>query len=292
MEGCEWGRVSVTGSDAGKLLQGQLTQDVTRASAVCAPLAAWCSPQGRILALGRLLLSGPDRLEFLIPAELTAAVARRLAMFVLRADARVADEGGGWTGAVVAAEAARRRGAAPGPAPGAAIRSGECWWIRLPGPAGQLEVTGPTAAITALDLTGEERVSRVACGLPVVLEATREAFIPQMLNLDLLDALSFSKGCYVGQEIVARTQHLGRIKRRMARYLSDTVTALAPGDRLFRQDADAGADSVAEVVDRDGHEVLAVVQLAAAGLALTDASGNPLTPAPLPYSVPELSLPD
>ncbi len=289
MTGMPWGRVSVCGGDAATLLQGQLTQDVKAADGHHAPLAGWCTPKGRLLAVCRVLTPAPERLELAVPAELTAAIARRLSLYVLRAAATVTDEGAGWARVIVTDAVAAARGAVPGPTPAAAIETEGCWWIRLPGEPARIEVLGPEAAVAGLALPAAAQVSRIDAGLPTVYAATSEAFIPQMLNLDVIGAVSFRKGCYTGQEIVARTQNLGRIKRRMARYLAAEPVALAPGERLFAAvPSDPDVTAVAQVVDCEGAGVLAVVALDQAGAPLHAPGGAVLTPAPLPYPVPEL----
>lgn len=130
-----------------------------------------------------------------------------------------------------------------------------------------------------------EELAAIRAGLPEVYADTSEQWIPQMLNLDLLGAIGFTKGCYPGQEIVTRTRHLGRVKRRMLRYRGEGA-APAPGSALH-----LAADKVGEVVrsapSAGGFECLAVVDLGAVGQGLTTASGQDCTPLPLPYPIPE-----
>jgi hypothetical protein len=143
--------------------------------------------------------------------------------------------------------------------------------------------TAPTAAAHA---------ARIAAGLPQVYRATSEQFIAQMLNLDLIGAISFTKGCYTGQEIIARSHYRGRVKRRMQRFVSTLPCTLGAGESYRLGDGRS-----AQIVDAsplaDGRvEFLAVTQLVAAGeeAAATDTSTSPAlpcTPLPLPYSLPE-----
>lgn len=132
----------------------------------------------------------------------------------------------------------------------------------------------------------EEALVAVRAGLPEVYAATSEQWIPQMLNLDLLGAIGFTKGCYPGQEIITRTRHLGRVKRRMFRYRCEGA-ALAPASPLH-----FAGNKVGEVVrsapTAEGSECLAVVDLEAAGQALTTAAGERCTQLPLPYPIPEV----
>lgn len=283
MDQRDWGRVRVTGEDAMQLLQGQLTQDVTLAGPAHAPIAAWCNPQGRVLSLCRLLSDDPAQVDLLMPAALTAEMARRLGMYVLRARAKVVDAGGGWRSVLVTDDQARNRDIDIDHAPGSAAHAEQCWWIRLPGNSGALEVVGSAEAVEALALPADNLHTRPQCGLPIILPETQGSFIPQMLNLDLIGAVSFRKGCYSGQEIVARTQNLGRIKRRMALYAGDAPDLPAAGEKLMHD-----GETAAEVVDASPGRVLAVVNLSHAQAALTTTAGDALAPLPLPYDVPEL----
>jgi folate-binding protein YgfZ len=136
------------------------------------------------------------------------------------------------------------------------------------------------AASTASDWD----VAGIECGIPEVVATSSGEWIPQMLNLDLLGAVSFEKGCYTGQEIVARTQHLGRIKRRLFRYRIPG-RAPAPLDGLHVNDVKVG-EVVCAAAAGTTAECLAVVGLEARDLPLTLADGRVCQPAPLPYAVP------
>ncbi len=132
----------------------------------------------------------------------------------------------------------------------------------------------------------DEELAGVRSGLPEIYPGTSEQWIPQMLNLDLLGAIGFSKGCYPGQEIVTRTRHLGRVKRRMLRYQCEGV-ALAPGTALHLGNTKVG-EVVRSAAGPEGSECLAVVDLEAAGQTLVTATGASCNPQPLPYPIPEL----
>jgi hypothetical protein len=150
---------------------------------------------------------------------------------------------------------------------------------------------GALRAITGLSLSkalpgieDEWWAADIAAGLPQVFRSTSESFVPQMLNLDLLDGISFDKGCYTGQEIVARTQHLGRIKRRTFRYRLADGPAPAPLDGLYRK-----GTKVAEVLlaaERQGAaEFLAVTNLDAGDVLLATGDGRPAHRLAVPYAV-------
>lgn len=267
------GVLCIEGPDATHFLQGQVTADLRGLAPGASTLAALCSPQGRVVALPRLIGTA-DGLLAVLPADLTATVAARLARFILRAKVKIEDASQTLSVAFTLDPATA---AGAGPATVTALGHGR---QLLVGPAAAL-----AAAAGATTGAGAWETLAVAAGEPEVYAPTSEAWVPQMLNLDLLGAVSFSKGCYTGQEIVARTQHLGRIKRRMFRYAVGDGFAAAPGAGLFRDGAKVG-----EVVRAatGPATLLAVVNLDAAGLALSDESGVALCqPEPLPYAVPE-----
>lgn len=246
------GLIGVTGPDAAQLLQGQLTSDLAALTQVSSQLAAWCSPKGRVIASMRVILHG-DAYLLQLPSELLDPTLRRLRLFVLRADVELADASNtclrtGLSGPAAPALVARVLDA-DAPVPGGAAHGGNLTVLGLPGTHPRFEAIGTPEAIRALWDTatagGATPAGRpawelldVLAGLPEVYPATVDAFVPQMLNLQALDGVSFTKGCYVGQEIVARTQHLGKLKRRM--YLALTEATPAPGDPLFGEEGGEG----------------------------------------------------
>jgi folate-binding protein YgfZ len=272
------GLLRVEGPDAVSFLQGQLTHDLRLLADGRTLLAACCSPQGRVIALPRLRQQGGS-VYALLPRELAEPLAARLRRFVLRARLRlsVADE--------LAAVAV---GAGDGgPAAGDGLwfdYSRDRRVLVLPRERGA-DVAGPVP--TGSGAAGTEQswlLQDIADGLPQVYAASAEAFVPQMLNLDLLDAISFTKGCYTGQEIVARTQHLGRIKRRLFRYRLDSGPPPAALAGLHRDGA-----KVAEVLMSAGSggsaELLAVTSLEARDQPLVLADGRRAEPVPMAYEV-------
>jgi folate-binding protein YgfZ len=276
------GVLCVTGPDALGFLQGQLTSDVRLLADGRTQLAALNTPQGRVVALARLRLVG-DTVYALLPAELLEPVRTLLSRFVLRSRVQLRIAGElqvAWTGDSVESNAVafdyapgRRVVALAAAAPGA--RSG----------------LTPTQDVARDESIGACRGEQerwlaldIAEGLPQVFAATAGAFVPQMLNLDLLDAISFSKGCYTGQEIVARTQHLGRIKRRLLGYRMPPGAAPAPLSGLYRDGTKVAEVLVAAALD-DGVSLLAVTSLDAQGLPLQTVDGRTAEPVELPYTV-------
>lgn len=264
-----------TGPDAEAFLQGQVTQDVPLLRDGRTLLAACCTPQGRALALAWLRRSG-DAIYALLPGELADALLVHLRRFVLRSKVALERAEGRLLVATVDARST------PGPrAPADAVefRLTERRRVLLlpPGPGG-LEV--PAASLD------DWRLADIRDGIPELLAATSGAFVPQMLNLDCLGGISFAKGCYTGQEIVARTQFLGRIKRRTLRFALAGGPVPQPGERLLDGDSGAGEVLVAAATP-EGAEMLAVVSLEQSDrpLRLATRPDRALEQQPLPYSL-------
>ena len=256
--------LSVAGRAAASFLQGQLTQDVARVEPGQLHLAALLTPQGRVLAT--LWLTARDQsLLLLLPAPLATGVRDALQRYVLRAKVTLAlaelDSG---LAALLADTVAARRAGSSAPLPAA-----------------------PTAAPASMptDASAMWPLALVQAGQPEIGLATSGEWIPQMLNLDLLDAISTTKGCYTGQEIVARTQNLGRIKRRMFRYAAAVATPPEAKSALYVGEHKAG-EVVLAAPAASGCEMLAVVNLDTRDAPLALADGAACRPLPLPYVIP------
>lgn len=243
------------GADAHKFLQGQLSNDVTALRAGELMLAGLHNPQGRVLALLRLAALAPDHVVALLPAELAEATAAVLRRYVLRAKLQI---GVDLSGAALAALASQSPAVAALLEPGAHAR-------------------------------------QIAAGVPQVYAATSGEFVAQMLNLDCIGAISFDKGCYTGQEIIARAHYRGRTKRRLQRFASIAPVALAAGN-LVRLDDGRSARIVDAITLADGRsEFLAVAPLDVPAAAASEAAATGLSPArplaatplPLPYALPD-----
>jgi folate-binding protein YgfZ len=264
-----------TGPDSLSFLQGQLTQDLEEIDGRTV-LAACNTPQGRVVATMRL-----RRIETgfwaLVAADLADAVAAHLRRYVLRAKVQILVDRDSTI-------AARSRGAAATGSrqdePDAVVFA----WGR------DREVIVRPASPPPPDVVGGDPVwsawlaADIAEGLPHVTAATSGHFVAQMLNLDLLDAISFRKGCYTGQEIIARTQNLGRIKRRMLRYRVASGEPPPPLAALGRDGARTG-EVLQAARGPDGVELLAVVSLDSRDRPLELADGRAAVPLPLPYDV-------
>jgi len=278
-----YGVLAVSGRDTRAFLQGQLTNDLLGLERHPGMLAAACNRQGRVIATLRLAAI-EDAVLIVLRSDLAALTAAQLSQFVLRADVSITD-------ASSALSVMGLLDAAPdAPAAQSAAAANDLSFL-VCGPR-RILLVGPR---TALDRAvagvprsdpAEWRLACIADGEPAIHPDTSAQWLPQMINLDLLAAVSFTKGCYLGQEIVARAQHLGRIKRRMLRYVAPPGLALHPGMALYCGDSPA-AQIVSAVADTSATHCLAVVELArCADLLGLEPGGSEFLPADLPYAIP------
>jgi folate-binding protein YgfZ len=300
------GTLAVGGPDAAAFLQGQFTNDVDALEAGASQFSAWCSPKGRVFANFLLRRLAADRFEALLPASLLEPLRKRLGMFVLRSKVTLADAGDatvrfGLGGPSAPTCVSGAFGTVPALHRSCAIEGGAL--ISLPG--GRFAVfVAPEHAQAAWARLSQARPGGFPCwqwltlraGVPAVTPETQDLFLPQVLNLDALDAVSFRKGCYTGQEIVARTQYLGRLKERLA--LAHSASAAPPpGTRMFAAaygDQPCGTVVNAANAPGGGADLLAVMQIAAlesGELRLGAIDGPRAAALPLPYPLPSASEP-
>ena len=296
------------GSDAEAFLQGQLSSDVAAIAAGASQRSSYNSPAGRMLASLRLWRD-PDvatghTFGALIAADLAAPIAKRLAMFVLRsridvANATAAHAVLGVAGPQAVEAIAGAFGATPIANGVATIAGGTARLIRLPDDrflvVAIAEAEGAIRrALGPQVVEGDAKLWRwwsIRAGEPLVTAATSDRFVPQMLNWDALDGISFQKGCYPGQEIVARTRYLGRLKERLYGFHLDRPAAPEAGTRIFSPafgDQPCGTVVNAVEAPEGGVALLAVVQIAAADsgvVSLAAPDGPPLHSIALPYSI-------
>lgn len=298
-----WAVIDAAGEDAAAFLHGQLSQDVQGLPADQARLAAYCTAKGRMLASFVLLRPAAERVWLACSADVLPATLKRLRMFVLRAKAKLEDATATLTvlGLCGQRAAAWLGAQAPGE-PWAVVAHGDARIVRLPPAAGTPAAAwlwiGPAeqaqAVLDALPALPAEAWPwlEVAAGLPRITAATVEQFVPQMINLELIGGVNFKKGCYPGQEVVARSQYLGKLKRRMVRL--DANAPLQAGQEVFAA-ADpaqpAGMVVNAAPSPAGGWSALVELKLAAwvdGRLHAGGVDGPELRRAALPYAVPEL----
>jgi folate-binding protein YgfZ len=266
----DWGVVLASGADAGTFLHGQLTQDFQHLGAGEARLAGYCSAKGRLQASFVAWRRGADEVLLACSADLLAPTLKRLSMFVLRAKCKLSDASAQVALYGLAGGAAVRwlGDAAPG-APWAKADLGAAQVIRLPDGAGVARfllaqsVDALAPALPPLDID-YWRWLEVQSGVARIVAATVEQFVPQMVNLELVGGVNFQKGCYPGQEIVARSQYRGTLKRRA--FLVRSSGPLAPGAEVFHS-ADpaqpAGMVALAAPAPDGGHAALVELKIAA-----------------------------
>jgi tRNA-modifying protein YgfZ len=232
-----YGLLSVSGDDAREFLHAQLTNDVRNLPADRALLAGWCSAKGRLLA-SLLVIPAPSGFLLQIARDLAAPVAKRLGMYVLRSKVKIADQSETWTQLGLWGEDLPVRDVA---------WQGEVGTVRVDGQRFLRLSSNQDSMKTTAD---EEDwiVQEIRAGRPYISAATQDQFVPQMVNLETLGGIDFQKGCYPGQEIVARAQYRGEVKRRMVRLQAPPGSELRPGDSF-----DGGV-----VVDSARGELLAV----------------------------------
>jgi folate-binding protein YgfZ len=234
-----YGVLAVTGADAREFLHAQLTNDIANLPPDRAALAGWCTAKGRLLA-SFLVIPSSQGFLLQLARDLAAPVAKRLSMFVLRSKVKIADEsdawaqhgiwdadlnvaGVAWDGVVVT------------------VRVGERRFLRIG--KGHSEACAQSEEAWTLQ--------EIRAGRPLITAATQDQFVPQMVNFETLGAIDFQKGCYPGQEIVARAQYRGQVKRRMVHVRAPAGAELKPG-----QEFNGGL-----VVDSAAGEALAVMPL-------------------------------
>jgi tRNA-modifying protein YgfZ len=280
----DWGVIRAQGADAASFLHGQLTQDFALLDREHARLAGFCTAKGRLLAtLVGWRGAADDEILLALPAETLAATLKRLSMFVLRAKCKLSDASGefavyGLLGAA-AADA------------WTLARDGDAVQIALPGAGRALRVQPAASSAPAGDaLSADDWAwAEVEAGMAWVRGATVEAFVPQMINFEVLGGVNFKKGCYPGQEVVARSQYRGTLKRRLQ--LFETDGAATVGQEIFHSaDPEQPAGVVAGAATRGGRALIAAeIKLAAlegGSLHLGSAGGAALQPRALPYEIP------
>lgn len=270
--------IVVSGAEARAYLQGQLTADLDTLDSNRVQLACCNSPQGRVQAVF-WMMERADGVALVLPASMVDATIVRLRKYVLRAKAKIEP-------AKHLQIAVTARSALPADVSldGVAHREIDgVSYFTLPGVDDVMLLGSFTAAV---DAAAEHRwhSSHIRAGLPQVYPETHEAFVAQMLNLDLLGGISFEKGCYTGQEIIARAHFRGAVKRRM--FLFHTAgSAPLPGTRVLSGEQHAG-DVVDAVSTENGSDVLAVISLAQLTAPLhVDGQAAPLTRLAMPYAV-------
>jgi len=299
------GIIQVSGDDKHTYLQGQLTNDVNAVSSSLSQLNGLCTPKGRMRALFSIF-ARKENLYLQLPLPLLADNLKRLKMFVLMSKVELSD----------ASDTLAKIGICGNKAVKILQNSGftiptevnmvteheEFQLIRLSGQMPRFECIGSAENMQSLwqslqplaQLINTEhwRLLDINAGIPNVFPQTSEMYIPQMLNLQAMNGISFKKGCYTGQEVVARMQYLGKLKRRMYRAHCDTDQLPLPGAALHSTSSTSGQGS-GNIVDAQkssdgGIDLLAVITTDAADkqdIFLDEDMKLPLNICDLPYTI-------
>ncbi|MEZ5652049.1 MAG: hypothetical protein R3E87_16045 [Burkholderiaceae bacterium] len=299
----ELGVIRVTGPEARSFLNGQLTSNIEQLAPGALRLAAWCSPKGRILASMWVAAMAPEHFALVLSRELVAPIARRLKMFVLRAKVSVEplDE------SVVPIALIAPPGhslIADADAPmsvsgdGSRLRLGDChfgdqhWtrtlWLT---PLEQWRDRWRSLDAAASASGDAYRAGEILAGEARIVPATADRFVPQMVNLELLGGVDFAKGCYAGQEVIARSQNLGKLKRRMLPALASRRLSPAEDLGAEAQQIEATVVSCASAApigrpDRFLCLLETTAERAQAGRH-ADLGLEGIEPLDLPYAIPE-----
>ena len=310
------GFILVSGTDAAQFLHNQLTNDVLHLSQSDVRLAGYCSPKGRLLAT-LMIWKHHDIYVIQLPRAIQATIQKRLNTFVLRSKVTLSD----------GSDQFSALGLSGNPLTTPLIDTLTRWFSDLPSiPYQKIDTeagslirlsdadhmpryqwitttdqalilwptliqTDPTAALNRW------RLSEIHAGIPTLTAETQDQFIPQTLNFELIGGVNFKKGCYPGQEIVARTQYLGKLKRRMTLASINTtqLDQVLPGTELFSgHDASQPCGQIIQAALnlQGGIDCLITLQLTAFPhntIHLSSSQGDTMTLKTLPYALPELS---
>ncbi|ASU38650.1 folate-binding protein YgfZ [Herbaspirillum sp. meg3] len=301
------GLISLSGDDAASFLHNQITNDVEKLDLGTARLAGYCTPKGRLLATF-LMWKDVGQIVLQLPRALQPAIQKRLQMFVMRSKAKLAD--------------VSEQYVALGLAGNTASEVLQQWFPQLPTqPYSKIDnengtlvrvadsrqapryqwVTSVEQAIAAwpgltqkLSATGTHawRLTDIYAGVPMITQPTQEQFVPQMINFELIGGVNFKKGCYPGQEIVARSQYLGKLKRRSVLALVDAVDVRAGAEVFSSEDPGQPCGMIvnAEPAGTGKSACLVEIKLAASDngtIHLGTVDGPVLQLQPLPYELAE-----
>jgi folate-binding protein YgfZ len=228
-----FGFIKVSGNDAENFLQGQFTNDVHQVTTEQSQLSAWCNSKGRII-VNFHLFKRDDAYYLILPKDSIAFMLKRLQMYVLRADVKLENVSDKLSCLGVVGDYPENNFAV------------------LQVEAGRYLVVVEDDDSYEVD-TGRWELLNILAGLPQIVPATAEAFVPQMVNFDVIGGISFKKGCYTGQEVVARTHYLGAVKRRMYIAKIDTAKLPQPGDDF---------NGIGKIVNAQAHPDGGIVVLA------------------------------
>src|SRR5690348_10093535 len=240
-----YGLLSVTGADARAFLHAQLTNDIQHLAPDRWALAGWCSAKGRLLA-SFLVIPSASGFLLQVARDLAEPVTKRMGMYVLRSKVKITDESNAWA----------QHGVWDADIAGPDVAwTSDIATVRVE-PRRYLQL-GPAAALRESPNADEVQwtLQEIRAGRPLITRATQDQFVPQMVNFEALGGIDFQKGCYPGQEIVARAQYRGQVKRRLVRAQAPAGVRLQPGQEFN------GGTVVDVAPAENGSELLAVMPI-------------------------------
>jgi folate-binding protein YgfZ len=237
--------IEVQGEDHIEFLQGQLTQDIKLLTQGQAKFAGFCNPKGRLLAF-MLAYGYHNAIHIQIDKSIEESILKRLKMYVLRSRVTIQSLSNQFTQiGFIGSEALTKINIDPPQNFLEITASHDVIIMRISKDTERYQLIGKNLAVDALIKLALSEYTPMSIdewnnisildGIPEVFPSTQEAFIPQSLNMDLIDGVNFKKGCYTGQEIVARTHYLGKVKRRMYRVSVESEDNLIAGDLIFNE---------------------------------------------------------
>ncbi len=293
------GLLQVSGDDARSFLQAQLTQDIATATDSRWTLAGYCNPKGRLFGLFTVIQSDAGFL-LVTRRELLENLLKRLRMFVLRSKVSIDDVSDNYRCLGIVGDGPLQRleetaGSTP-EGPFSMHQAGDLLVLNQPGELPRKLLIAPTEQLEELQQALQGTVgnapeqlwwlTEIRAGIPAVTEGTRESFVPQQVNLELVGGVDFEKGCYPGQEIVARMHYLGKPSRRMYRMLAPLASDVpAPGDKVTDGAGTSGGEVVLAAPGPDGTELLAVLKTGFQDRQDLQVALAPAEIAPLPYDL-------
>ncbi len=300
-----YGLIEAVGEEARDFLQNQFSNDMRLVGPAQSQISAYCSPKGRMLAAFRIFQQG-EKFYLRLPRSILEPTLKRLRMFIMRSKVTLEDASDtlarfGLAGPEAAQQLSNILDNIPTESNSVAENPGLSV-IRLPDPTPRFEIHGEPEAVMTLWRRLARQATPVGAdcwtwldiqaGIPEVLPDTVEAFVPQMVNLEALDGISYKKGCYPGQEVVARMHYLGKLKRRMYRAHVSSDAIPSAGDNLYspkETEQSVGKIVEAQPNPEGGVDLLAVIQIASAETANIHLGTSEETPRldfqDLPYTV-------
>ena len=293
------GIIKITGEDKQTFLQGQLTNDTRNISASDSQLSSYCTPKGRMMTSFRIFSDIDNNWYIVIPLQSLESTLKRLRMFVLMSKVELTDVTDSMAAIGLEGDITSLFDKKLPDKTDQTIHENGISLIRVTTHRDRYMAVGQTEAVQQLWQKAEQanaagtlnwRLADIEDGIPNVFESTREAFIPQMTNLQLINGVSFTKGCYTGQEVVARMQYLGKLKRRMYSVSFDHDGIPQPGDDIFSSTSSSGqgAGKLVDVIATGNNHFKGLAVLEISGVEngefhLYDDQGPALQVSPPPY---------